>query len=184
MGGGSNAIGIFHAFLPDSAVQLVGVEAGGRGDGIGEHAARFRGGAPGVLQGAYSYLLQDDDGQIVADAFGFGGPRLRHDRPRARLAARPEPRRIHRRLRCAKRWPRRACSRAPKASFRRSNRPTRWPRPSGARPRRQAQIFLVNVSGRGDKDIDIYRENFKELDPAMTRIGALFEDLKKTTARA
>src|ERR1039458_3859723 len=65
VGGGSNAIGIFHAFLNDQSVQLVGVEAGGRGSGIGEHAARYRGGAPGVLQGAYSYVLQDDDGQIA-----------------------------------------------------------------------------------------------------------------------
>src|SRR6185312_54283 len=62
VGGGSNAIGIFHAFLPDAAVQLVGIEAGGRGEGIGEHAARFRGGAAGVLQGAHSYLLQDEHG--------------------------------------------------------------------------------------------------------------------------
>src|SRR5581483_5493628 len=62
VGGGSNAIGIFHAFLPDAAVRLVGIEAGGRGDGIGEHAARYRGGAPGVLQGAYSFVLQDADG--------------------------------------------------------------------------------------------------------------------------
>ena len=52
VGGGSNAIGIFHAFMPDDAVELIGVEAGGRGDQLGEHAARFRGGAPGVLQGA------------------------------------------------------------------------------------------------------------------------------------
>ena len=57
VGGGSNAIGIFHAFLGDRAVELVGVEGGGRGAGVGEHAARFRGGAPGVLQGAYSYVL-------------------------------------------------------------------------------------------------------------------------------
>jgi tryptophan synthase beta chain len=64
VGGGSNAIGIFHAFLGDGGVQLIGVEAGGRGDGPGEHAARFRGGAPGVLQGAYSYLLQDENGQV------------------------------------------------------------------------------------------------------------------------
>ena len=54
VGGGSNAIGIFHAFLGDTAVRLVGVEAGGRGEAIGEHAARYRGGAPGVLQGARS----------------------------------------------------------------------------------------------------------------------------------
>src|SRR5437870_6866499 len=60
VGGGSNAIGIFHAFIADAAVELIGVEAGGRGSGLGEHAARYRGGAPGVLQGAYSYLLQDE----------------------------------------------------------------------------------------------------------------------------
>src|SRR5271157_2646729 len=65
VGGGSNAIGIFHAFLPDAAVELVGVEAGGRGDSLGEHAARYRGGAPGVLQGAYSFVLQDEHGQIA-----------------------------------------------------------------------------------------------------------------------
>ena len=65
VGGGSNAIGIFHAFLNDPAVKLIGVEAGGRGEAIGEHAARYRGGAPGVLQGAYSFVLQDEDGQIA-----------------------------------------------------------------------------------------------------------------------
>src|SRR4051794_24141754 len=51
LGGGSTSFGIFDAFIPDDSVQLIGVEAGGRGDGIGEHAARYRGGAPGVLQG-------------------------------------------------------------------------------------------------------------------------------------
>src|SRR5213594_3366967 len=65
VGGGSNAIGIFHAFIADAAVELIGVEAGGRGGGLGEHAARYRGGAPGVLQGAYSYLLQDENGQVA-----------------------------------------------------------------------------------------------------------------------
>jgi len=65
VGGGSNAIGIFHEFLPETNVQLVGVEAGGRGRNLGDHAARFRGGSPGVLQGTYSYLLQDNDGQII-----------------------------------------------------------------------------------------------------------------------
>ena len=64
VGGGSNAIGIFHAFLPDEAVRLIGVEAGGRGSNLGEHAARFRTSTPGVLHGARSYLLQDEDGQV------------------------------------------------------------------------------------------------------------------------
>src|SRR5216683_3133364 len=69
VGGGSNAIGAFYEFLPDANVQLIGVEAGGRGTALGEHAARFQrvgGGVPGVLQGTYSYVLQDDAGQIAA----------------------------------------------------------------------------------------------------------------------
>ncbi len=69
VGGGSNAIGLFSEFLKDSNVEMVGVEAGGRGKELGEHAARFHfagGGRPGVLQGTFSYVLQDLDGQIAA----------------------------------------------------------------------------------------------------------------------
>jgi len=65
VGGGSNAIGLFHAFLEDEAVRMVGVEAGGHGIVPGEHAARFQGGRLGVLQGAKTWLLADDDGQIL-----------------------------------------------------------------------------------------------------------------------
>jgi len=68
VGGGSNAIGAFYEFLNDANVQLIGVEAGGRGTALGEHAARFMkigGGVPGVLQGTYSYVLQDGAGQIA-----------------------------------------------------------------------------------------------------------------------
>ncbi|HJX85117.1 MAG TPA: tryptophan synthase subunit beta, partial [Candidatus Angelobacter sp.] len=65
VGGGSNAIGIFHQFLGDERVKLIGVEAGGRGRELGEHAARSWGGSPGVLQGAYSYVLQNSHGQIA-----------------------------------------------------------------------------------------------------------------------
>ena len=65
VGGGSNAIGLFHAFLEDEAVRMVGVEAGGHGIIPGEHAARFQGGRLGVLQGAKTWLLADDDGQIL-----------------------------------------------------------------------------------------------------------------------
>jgi tryptophan synthase beta chain len=64
VGGGSNAIGAFHRFLDDKEVRLIGVEAGGRGKGLGDHAARFEGGVPGVLQGTYSYVLQDENGQV------------------------------------------------------------------------------------------------------------------------
>jgi tryptophan synthase beta chain len=65
IGGGSNAIGFFHHFIPETAVKLVGVEAGGKGKLPGEHAARFSGGNPGVLHGCYTYLLQDKEGQIL-----------------------------------------------------------------------------------------------------------------------
>ncbi len=66
VGGGSNAIGIFHDFLPDAGVGLTGVEAAGQGVTTGLHAARFAGGAPGVLHGCFTYVLQDADGQIAA----------------------------------------------------------------------------------------------------------------------
>ncbi len=71
VGGGSNAIGLFHAFLGDASVKMVGVEAGGRGKALGEHAARlaaaegFVGARPGVLQGTYTFVLQSADGQIA-----------------------------------------------------------------------------------------------------------------------
>lgn len=64
VGGGSNAIGLFHPFLKDTGVQLLGIEAGGRGNGLGENAASIAFGRPGVLQGTYSLLLQDEHGQI------------------------------------------------------------------------------------------------------------------------
>jgi len=71
VGGGSNAIGLFHEFLKDESVKMVGIEAGGRGNELGEHAARlaaaqgFSGARPGVLQGTYTYVLQTGDGQIA-----------------------------------------------------------------------------------------------------------------------
>ncbi|WAX56843.1 tryptophan synthase subunit beta [Jatrophihabitans cynanchi] len=65
VGGGSNAIGIFTAFVPDTGVRLVGFEAGGDGIDTGRHAATLTGGAPGVLHGARSYLLQDENGQTI-----------------------------------------------------------------------------------------------------------------------
>jgi tryptophan synthase beta chain len=65
VGGGSNAIGSFAAFLDDRVVELIGVEAGGRGPGLGDNAATLASGKPGVLHGAHSYVLQDDRGQIV-----------------------------------------------------------------------------------------------------------------------
>jgi tryptophan synthase beta chain len=72
VGGGSNSIGLFHEFLRDAEVKMIGIEAGGRGHGLGEHAARlaaaqgFTGARPGVLQGTYTYVLQNEDGQIAS----------------------------------------------------------------------------------------------------------------------
>jgi tryptophan synthase beta chain len=72
VGGGSNSIGLFHEFLRDPDVKMIGIEAGGRGPGLGEHAARlaaaqgFTGARPGILQGTYTYVLQNEDGQIAA----------------------------------------------------------------------------------------------------------------------
>lgn len=65
VGGGSNAIGIFHPFLDDAGVRLVGFEAAGDGVATGRHAATFAGGSPGAFQGSFSYLLQDEDGQTI-----------------------------------------------------------------------------------------------------------------------
>ena len=68
VGGGSNSIGLFHPFLSDSSIKMIGVEAGGRGNDLGQHAARFNsagGGRPGVLQGTMSYVLQDNNGQVA-----------------------------------------------------------------------------------------------------------------------
>jgi tryptophan synthase beta chain len=165
VGGGSNAIGIFHPFLQDEGVKLIGVEAGGRGVGLGEHAARFSGGSPGVLQGAYSYLLQDDDGQIslthsVSAGLDYAmvGPEhaYLYDNHRAEYTSVEDGAALE----AAKRLSRtegiipaletahavvEAIQRAPDA---------------------KGQIFIVNLSGRGDKDIDIYRENLKEMDQA------------------
>src|SRR5215218_4497393 len=69
VGGGSNSIGLFHPFLADEGVKMIGVEAGGSGNELGQHAARFNaggGGRPGVLQGTMSYVLQDSNGQVAA----------------------------------------------------------------------------------------------------------------------
>src|SRR5260370_7118704 len=71
VGGGSNSIGLFYQFLRDTDVKMIGIEAGGRGGELGEHAARlaahqgFTGARPGVLQGTYTYVLQNEDGQIA-----------------------------------------------------------------------------------------------------------------------
>jgi tryptophan synthase beta chain len=161
VGGGSNAIGIFHQFIKDKRVQLIGVEAGGRGEHLGEHAARFRGGLPGVLQGTYSYVLQDAAGQIAAThsvSAGLDYPSIgpEHaalaDAGRAEYVAASDAEALeactllartegiipalesaHAVAECVKR--------APKM--------------------KKSDVVIVNVSGRGDKDIGILRENLQ-----------------------
>ena len=165
VGGGSNAIGIFYAFLQDRAVQLIGIEAGGRGDAIGEHAARYRGGAPGVLQGAYSFVLQDEDGQIALTHsvsagldYAMIGPEHAwlHDERRAEYTAASDAEALEaaRVLSLTEGIiPALESAHAVAEAIKRA-------------PAAKDQVFLVNLSGRGDKDIDIYRENFPELDQA------------------
>jgi tryptophan synthase beta chain len=65
VGGGSNSIGLFHEFVDEKQIQMIGVEAGGRSPTLGDHAARFSGGKPGVLHGTFTYILQDENGQVV-----------------------------------------------------------------------------------------------------------------------
>ncbi len=163
VGGGSNAIGIFHPFLEDSAVRLIGVEAGGRGHKLGEHAARFSGGLPGVLQGTYSYLLQDDDGQIalthsVSAGLDYAsvGPEHAwlHDQHRAEYTSVTDEQALEAARLLARTEgiiPALESAHAVAEAVRLA-------------PKTPGEIHVVNVSGRGDKDIDIYRDNFPELD--------------------
>ena len=165
VGGGSNAIGIFYDFLPDAAVELVGIEAGGRGHATGDHAARFRGGSPGVLQGAYSYVLQDEDGQIALTHsvsagldYAMIGPEHAqlHDRHRAQYTAASDREALDAAVLLSRTEgiiPALESAHAIAEALKRA-------------PAAKDKVFLVNVSGRGDKDIDIYRENLPELDHA------------------
>ena len=163
VGGGSNAIGIFHAFIPDGGVRLIGVEAGGRGARLGDHAARFSGGSPGVLHGARSYLLQDENGQVslthsVSAGLDYAlvGPEHAwlHDTGRAEYVSVDD---------------RQALDAAWLLSQTEGIIPALESAHAVAEAAARAagaagQVFVVNLSGRGDKDIDIYRENFRELD--------------------
>jgi tryptophan synthase beta chain len=162
VGGGSNAIGIFHKFV-DSPVKLIGVEAGGRGEKLGEHAARFNGGSPGVLQGTFSYLLQDGDGQIgLTHSVSAGldypsiGPEHAwlHDQKRCEYVSMSDSGALAAARTLARTEgiiPALESAHAVAEAIRRA-------------PSEPGKVYVVNVSGRGDKDIGIYRENFPELD--------------------
>ena len=162
VGGGSNAIGIFHAFV-DSSVKLIGVEAGGRGPRLGDHAARFSGGSPGVLQGTFSYLLQDENGQIgLTHSVSAGldypsiGPEHAwlHDQHRCEYVSMSDSGALEAARTLARTEgiiPALESAHAVAEAIRRA-------------PSEPGKVYVVNVSGRGDKDIDIYRENMPELD--------------------
>jgi len=161
VGGGSNSIGIFYDFIKDKKVRLVGVEAGGRGEQLGEHAARFRGGSPGVLQGTYSYVLQDGSGQISTThsiSAGLDYPSIGPEHAWLKDTGRAEY--------------------LPASDKEALEATTVLARTEGIIPAlesahavaevikrapkmKKSEIVLVNVSGRGDKDIGILRENLK-----------------------
>lgn len=163
VGGGSNAIGMFHAFIGDESVKLIGVEAGGRSEKLGDHAARFSGGSPGALQGAYSYLLQDDDGQVsLTHSISAGldyalvGPEHAwlHDRHRAEYVPCGDQKALAAAQKLARTEgiiPALESAHAVAEAIERA-------------PKEPGKLFIVNLSGRGDKDTDIYRENLPELE--------------------
>ncbi|MCX6615627.1 MAG: tryptophan synthase subunit beta [Acidobacteria bacterium] len=160
VGGGSNAIGLFYDFLDDAPVKMVGVEAGGRGPSLGEHAARFHGGAPGVLQGTYSYVLQDEAGQIapthsVSAGLDYAavGPEHAwlHDNARAEYTA------------CSDADALAACRTLARLE---GIIPALEPAHAVAEtirraPRAPGQVFVINVSGRGDKDMEILQRELR-----------------------
>ena len=163
VGGGSNAIGLFHAFIGDDNVKLIGVEAGGRSAALGQHAARFSGGSPGVLHGTYSFLLQDGDGQVALThsvSAGLDYPTVGpehawlHDRHRAEYTSASDDEALAAAVTLAHTEgiiPALESAHAVAEVLKRA-------------PAAKGELFLVNLSGRGDKDTDIYREKLPELD--------------------
>src|SRR5216117_2095787 len=163
VGGGSNSIGLFYDFVSDKQIRMVGVEAGGRSPRLGDHAARFSGGRPGVLHGSYSYLLQDDDGQVA----------LTHSISAGRDYASVGPEHALLRELGRAEYVSVGDKQALEAASRLSRAEGLIPALESAHavadairlaPGAPGEIFIVNLSGRGDKDIDIYRDNFPELD--------------------
>jgi tryptophan synthase beta chain len=161
VGGGSNSIGIFYDFLKDKKVQLIGVEAGGRGEALGQHAARFRGGSPGVLQGTYSYVLQDASGQIaLTHSVSAGldypsiGPEhaMLKDTGRAHYVPASDAEALEATAVLARTEgiiPALESAHAVAEVIKRAPR------------MKKSDVVIVNISGRGDKDLGILRENLK-----------------------
>ena len=161
VGGGSNAIGAFYEFINDPQVRLIGVEAGGCGTALGQHAARFKGGEPGVLQGTYSYVLQDENGQIalthsVSAGLDYAsiGPEhaALHDSGRAEYTSQDDAAALDAVVRLARTegiLPALESAHAVAEALKLA--PTLTPR----------DILCVNLSGRGDKDMGILARELK-----------------------
>jgi tryptophan synthase beta chain len=161
VGGGSNAIGAFYEFIGDKKVQLVGVEAGGRGPALGDHAARFafEGGMPGVLQGTFSYVLQDDAGQIALThsiSAGLDYPSIGPEHAALKDSGRAEY------VSASDDEALAACQTlarlegiipALESAHAIAEVIKRAPK------MKKSDVVIVNVSGRGDKDIGILRES-------------------------
>ena len=154
VGGGSNAIGLFTAFLDDRRVRLLGVEAGGRGARRGNHAARFAGGALGVLHGTRTFVLQDEEGQIAPThsvSAGLDYPAIGpehvwlHEQGRVEYTSATDEEAIaafHRMARGEGILPALESAHAIAEAIKRAPRLSR------------KRIILVNLSGRGDKDVE------------------------------
>ena len=161
VGGGSNAIGAFYEFLPDTNVRLIGIEAGGRGKELGEHAARFQGGTPGVLQGTYSYVLQNDSGQIAGTHsvsagldYASVGPEhaALHDSGRAEYVSASDEAALSATVKLARMegiLPALESAHAVAEAIR------------IAPKMKREDILLINLSGRGDKDMGILARELK-----------------------
>jgi tryptophan synthase beta chain len=157
VGGGSNSIGLFFDFLADREVKMVGVEAGGRGPALGEHAARFSGGSPGVLQGTYTYVLQTADGLIAGTHSVSAGLDY--------AAVGPEHAALYRQGRVE--YTRVSDEEALEAARLLSHQEGIIPALESAHavaevikraPKmRRESIVVVNLSGRGDKDLGIFQ---------------------------
>ena len=171
VGGGSNAMGIFNAFLDDPEVRLFGFEAGGEGISTGRHSARFSGGAPGVLHGARSYLLQDEDGQTLPShsvSAGLDYPSVGpehawlHDTGRAQYRPVTDAEAMDAfRLLCRTEGiiPAIESAHALAGAIQLGREAAAWGR-DGRPP-----VILVNLSGRGDKDVATAAAWFGLLEP-------------------
>jgi tryptophan synthase beta chain len=171
VGGGSNAMGIFHRFIDDPSVRLIGLEAGGRGVDSGKHAARFSTGLPGVLHGAFTYVLQDEDGQTL-DSYsvsaGLDYPSVGPEHAFLRDSGRAEYRPI-------------TDTQAMDAFSLLSRTEGIIPAIESAHALAGAQqvgrelgsgaVILVNLSGRGDKDVDTAARWFGLLDDGLEPDG-------------